>query len=66
MRRAGIVVAFDGNLSDEEEEAVTAAIGRIRGVASVAPVDGDRLAERVGAMRERAEITDRVIAALRS
>jgi hypothetical protein len=66
MRRAGIVVAFDGNLSEEEEEAVTAAIGRIRGVVSVAPIGGDRLAERVGRMRERAEMTDRVIAALRS
>lgn len=66
MSAAGILVALDGNLPEEEQDAVIAAIGRIRGVASIAPVASDRLAEQVGRMRENAEITNRVIAALRS
>lgn len=63
-RHAGYVVALGESLHADDAARIVDAIGQLRGVATVTPIQSDLLAEQVGAMRAHTNVTNRVLAAL--
>lgn len=60
-RHAGYVVALGESLHAEDAARIVDAIGQLRGVATVTPIQSDLLAEQVGAMREHIRLSGRIL-----
>jgi hypothetical protein len=60
-RHSGYVVALEQTLSAEDAARIVDAIGQLRGVASVSPIAGNVLTERVGEMRAHTNLSARIL-----